>query len=61
MDPDLLREILMYYLEKIDQLQYVDVDSLSVAMQMLADDMYDEFGVETEEIEYAANNSNVYV
>lgn len=55
---EVLREILGYYLSRLNEMRSPDVDSLAISMQVLADDLYDEFGLEAEEIEFASVNAD---
>lgn len=55
---DVLKDILQFYLSRLNEMECRDADELAVSMQILADDLFDEFGYEAEEIEYASVNSD---
>lgn len=48
-----MREVLTYYLTRLNQIEYYDITQLAIQMQILADDLFDEFEIESEELEFA--------
>lgn len=53
-----LKEILTFYLARLNEMDCSDVDSLAVSMQILADEIFEEYGLEAEEIEFASVNTD---